>query len=124
MPSTSWPPPEDPHRAQPLQALGAPELAGQSVYTAAVLGILEETGPEVVALIQCDAQVQRIEYIQAGESFGRIEVHGRGGTRFQPAFDWIAESGCGAGPVGCAPAFDRSPLRSATGKAVPEPWVC
>ena len=26
-----------------------------SVYTAAVLGILEETGPEVVALIQCDA---------------------------------------------------------------------
>ena len=30
-----------------------------SVYTAAVLGILEETGPEEVALIQCDAQVQR-----------------------------------------------------------------
>jgi predicted metal-dependent peptidase len=64
-----------------------------SAYTAAVLAILEETGPDVVALIQCDAQVQRIEYIQAGESFERIEVHGRGGTRFQPAFDWIAESG-------------------------------
>jgi len=70
-----------------------------SVYTAAVLGILEETGPEVVALIQCDAQVQRIEYIQAGESFDRIEVHGRGGTRFQPAFDWIAESGFGADAI-------------------------
>src|SRR5208283_611556 len=53
-----------------------------SVYTAAVLGILEETGPEVVALIQCDAEVQRIDYIQPGESFDRIEVHGRGGTRF------------------------------------------
>jgi predicted metal-dependent peptidase len=70
-----------------------------SVYTAAVLGILEETGPEAVALIQCDVQVQRIDYIQPGESFDRIEVHGRGGTRFQPAFDWIAESGFGADAI-------------------------
>jgi predicted metal-dependent peptidase len=70
-----------------------------SVYTAAVLGILEETGPETVALIQCDAEVQRIDYIQPGESFDRIEVHGRGGTRFQPAFDWIAESGFGADAI-------------------------
>ena len=70
-----------------------------SVYTAAVLGILEETSPEEVALIQCDAQVQRIDFIQPGESFDQIEVHGRGGTRFQPAFDWIAESGFGPAAI-------------------------
>ena len=70
-----------------------------SVYTAAVLGILEETGPKMIALIQCDAQVQRIDYIEPGESFDRIEVHGRGGTRFQPAFDWIAESGFDADAI-------------------------
>jgi predicted metal-dependent peptidase len=70
-----------------------------SVYTAAVLGILEETGPEAVALIQCDAQVQRIDFIQPGENFDRIDVHGRGGTRFQPAFDWIAESGFSADAI-------------------------
>jgi len=70
-----------------------------SVYTAAVLGILEETGPDVVALIQCDAEVQRIDYILPGESFDRIEVHGRGGTRFQPAFDWIAETGFGSDAI-------------------------
>jgi predicted metal-dependent peptidase len=70
-----------------------------SVYTAAVLGILEETGPEMVALIQCDAEVQRIDYLQPGESFDRIEVNGRGGTRFQPAFDWFAESGFGADAI-------------------------
>jgi predicted metal-dependent peptidase len=70
-----------------------------SVYTAAVLGILEETGPETIALIQCDVQVQRIDYVQPGDSFDRIEVHGRGGTRFQPAFDWIAESGFGANAI-------------------------
>jgi predicted metal-dependent peptidase len=77
-------------------SISADEL---SVYTAAVLGILEETGPEVVALIQCDAEVQRVETIQPGDSFDRIEVHGRGGTRFQPAFDWIAESGFGADAI-------------------------
>jgi predicted metal-dependent peptidase len=82
-----------------LDTSGSISATELSVYTAAVLGILEETGPEVVALIQCDAEVQRIDYIQSGESFDRIEVHGRGGTRFQPAFDWIAESGFGADAI-------------------------
>jgi predicted metal-dependent peptidase len=71
-------------------SISARELA---VYTAAVLGILEETGPEEIALIQCDAQVRHVDYLQPGDIFDRIAVHGRGGTRFQPAFDWIAESG-------------------------------
>ena len=71
-------------------SISARELA---VYTAAVLGILEETGPEQVALIQCDTQVRHVAYLEPGESFDTIEVIGRGGTRFQPAFDWIAESG-------------------------------
>ena len=77
-------------------SISADEL---SVYTAAVLGILEETGPEAVALVQCDAEVQRVDIIQSGESFDRIEVHGRGGTRFQPAFDWIAKSDFGADAI-------------------------
>lgn len=64
-----------------------------AVYTAGVLGLLEETGPEEVALIQCDTAVRDVAYLQAGEGFERIEVLGRGGTRFQPAFDWIAASG-------------------------------
>jgi predicted metal-dependent peptidase len=63
-----------------------------SVYTAGVLGILEETTPDEIALIQCDAKVQHVDYLQPGDTFGRVEVYGRGGTRFQPAFDWIAES--------------------------------
>jgi predicted metal-dependent peptidase len=77
-------------------SISADEL---SVYTAAVLGILEETGPEAVALVQCDVEVRRVDTIQPGDSFDRIEVHGRGGTRFQPAFDWIAESGFGADAI-------------------------
>jgi len=77
-------------------SISAHELAA---YTAAVLGILEETGPEQVALIQSDAEVRDVAYLQAGESFDRIDVHGRGGTRFQPAFDWIEESGFGASAI-------------------------
>jgi len=64
-----------------------------ATYTAAVLGILEETGPDEIALIQCDAEVRHVDYLQPGDTFERIKVHGRGGTRFQPAFDWIAGSG-------------------------------
>jgi predicted metal-dependent peptidase len=82
-----------------LDTSGSISVDELSVYTGAVLGILEETGPEAVALIQCDAEVQRVDTIQPGESFDRIEVHGRGGTRFQPAFDWIAESGFGADAI-------------------------
>src|ERR1700758_1307965 len=63
-----------------------------ALYTAGVLGILEETGPEEVVLVQCDARVQHVAYLRAGETFDAIEVHGRGGTLFQPAFDWIADS--------------------------------
>jgi len=71
-------------------SITAHELA---IYAAGVLGILEETGPEEIILIQCDARVQHVAHLEAGETFDRIEVHGRGGTRFQPAFDWIADSG-------------------------------
>jgi predicted metal-dependent peptidase len=73
-------------------SISACELA---IYTAGVLGILEETGPEQVALIQCDTEVRHVDWLQPGETFDRIDVVGRGGTRFQPAFDWIAASGFG-----------------------------
>ncbi len=63
-----------------------------AVYTAGALGILEETSPNEFALIQCDAEVQRVDYLQPGDTFQRVEVHGRDGNKFQPALDWIAGS--------------------------------
>ena len=71
-------------------SISARELA---VYVGNLLGIIEETGPEQVAIIQCDAEVRRVDYLGPGETVDGIEVHSRGGTRFQPAFDWIAASG-------------------------------
>jgi predicted metal-dependent peptidase len=71
-------------------SISARELA---TYVANLLGLIEETGPEQVAIIQCDTTVKQVDYLGPGESIDRIEVLGRGGTRFQPAFDWIAASG-------------------------------
>lgn len=75
-----------------LDTSGSISAAELSVYTAAVLSILEETAPEQVALIQSDTEVRHVAYLQPGESFTHIEVFGRGGTFFQPAFDWIANT--------------------------------
>jgi predicted metal-dependent peptidase len=76
-----------------LDTSGSISARELSVYTAAVLGILEETAPEEIALIQCDAEIRHVEYLKPGDGFSEIDVHGRGGTRFQPAFDWVAASG-------------------------------
>ncbi len=70
-------------------SISATELAA---YTGEVLGLLEETQPDELILIQCDTQVQAVERLRPGDGFDRIEIKGRGGTRFQPAFDWIADA--------------------------------
>ena len=70
-------------------SISALELA---IYTGNLLGIIEETGPQEIILIQSDTEVRRVDYLDPGETFDQIEVEGRGGTRFQPAFDWIAQN--------------------------------
>ena len=108
-------------------SISARELA---IYLANLLGIIEETGPEQIAIIQCDAEVKRVDYLGPGETVDRIEVHGRGGTRFQPAFDWIAGSGFAPHVIVYATDLDASDrpddpgtpviwLTPARGRAVP-----
>jgi predicted metal-dependent peptidase len=46
--------------------------------------------PREFALVQCDQEVTDVRWLSPGESPGHIEVKGRRGTQFQPAFDWIA----------------------------------
>ena len=69
-------------------------------------------------------------YLGPGETVDRIEVHGRGGTRFQPAFDWIAGSGFAPHVIVYATDLDASDrpddpgtpviwLTPARGRAVP-----
>jgi predicted metal-dependent peptidase len=46
-----------------------------------------------LTLIQCDAQVQKVEDFEATDEtqFERYQFYGRGGTAFEPVFNWIAE---------------------------------
>lgn len=46
-----------------------------------------------LTLIQCDAAIQRVEEFDecSDTSFERMRFYGRGGTRFEPVFDWIKE---------------------------------
>jgi predicted metal-dependent peptidase len=76
-----------------LDTSGSISARELGIYAANLLGIIKETGPEQIALVQCDTAVKHVAYLGPGESAERIEVVGRGGTLFQPAFDWIAASG-------------------------------
>jgi predicted metal-dependent peptidase len=46
-----------------------------------------------LTLIQCDAKVQKVDDFESTDEtqFDRYQFHGRGGTAFEPVFDWIAE---------------------------------
>jgi predicted metal-dependent peptidase len=75
-----------------LDTSGSISVLELALYTGNLLGVIEETGPQEIIVIQCDAEVRRVDYLGPGETFDRIEVEGRGGTRLQPAFDWIAQN--------------------------------
>ena len=46
-----------------------------------------------LTLIQCDADIQKVEDFDecSATNFERMRMYGRGGTRFEPVFDWIKE---------------------------------
>ena len=75
-----------------LDTSGSISARELGLYTGNLLGIIEETGPQEIIVIQCDTEVRRVDYLGAGETFDCIEVEGRGGTCFQPAFDWIVQN--------------------------------
>ncbi len=54
-------------------------------------GILDQTRPSAVHLIDCDARVhQRLEF-QPGDDLRGTTFHGGGGTRFEPVFEDVAD---------------------------------
>ncbi len=46
-----------------------------------------------LTLIQCDAAIQKVEEFDeySPTNFERMRLLGRGGTRFEPVFDWIKD---------------------------------
>lgn len=55
--------------------------------------ICNDLTPSKVHVVQCDARVAHVDTFEMGEPFNVKRIHGRGGTLFQPVFDWIEEEG-------------------------------
>jgi predicted metal-dependent peptidase len=61
-------------------------------YAGAATRLIEETEPSDLIIVQCDSSVKHVQYLQTGETIDAIQLYGRGGTRFIPAFDWIRDN--------------------------------
>jgi len=53
--------------------------------------ILEEVKPERVVVIYCDSRVTHQQEFEPEDFPVELEARGRGGTMFQPVFDWVAQ---------------------------------
>jgi len=53
--------------------------------------ILDHLHFEKLTIIHCDTEIQHIEEFEPGDEL-KAEVHGRGGTHFEPVFDWCREN--------------------------------
>lgn len=61
-------------------------------FTAEVNGVLNQTRPEKVHTIYCDATVQHTEEFTPDQYPVRLEARGGGGTDFRPVFDYLNEN--------------------------------
>ncbi len=62
--------------------------------------LLGELRPERVYLMHVDASVQHVEELTADDLPFELEAKGRGGTWFDPAFEWVAEHEDEIGRIG------------------------
>ena len=60
----------------------------------AELNAMLGTGTEI-CLIQCDAEIQKIETYKPGKTQIKPKVYGRGGTAFTPVFDYLLRDSSG-----------------------------
>src|SRR5205823_1535304 len=69
-------------------SIGAAEL---EQFAGEISAISEETQPEAINVVYCDAAVQSTQQLGPSEPV-RLEPKGGGGTDFRPVFHWVAES--------------------------------
>ena len=60
-------------------------------FAGEISAISEETQPEAIHVVYCDAAVQSTQEFRASEPV-RLEPKGGGGTDFRPPFEWIVEN--------------------------------
>jgi predicted metal-dependent peptidase len=63
------------------------------LFAAELSAIIEDTQPERVYVVYCDAQVHGVEEFTADDLPLQLHPRGGGGTRFEPVFDWVESTG-------------------------------
>jgi hypothetical protein len=53
-----------------------------------IAAIAEQAEPEVIHVVYCDATVQGVQEFSSAETI-TLKPKGRGGTKFQPVFEWV-----------------------------------
>jgi predicted metal-dependent peptidase len=66
-------------------SIGEEELAQ---FAGEISAIAEQTQPEAIHVVYCDAAVQATQSFVAGETI-ELEPKGGGGTDFRPVFEWV-----------------------------------
>ncbi len=59
-------------------------------FAAEISAISEETQPEAIHVVCCDAAVQSVQEFRASEPV-KLDPRGGGGTDFRPAFKWVTQ---------------------------------
>lgn len=59
--------------------------------------ILSACNPESVVVLGCDAAINSVHHVEAGQSLmeAQLELGGGGGTSFKPPFEWVSENFAG-----------------------------
>jgi predicted metal-dependent peptidase len=62
-----------------------------AVVGAELQSILDDGGADAITVVQCDTQVHSVETYGNGDILNTA-IHGRGGTAFAPAFQWVRDN--------------------------------
>ena len=63
-----------------------------SEFNTELQAIIDEVNPTKTIIIYCDYDVQHVDEYMANETI-ELKMHGGGGTRFSPPFEWVVEHG-------------------------------
>lgn len=64
-----------------------------AVFNAAIEAIIDAHAPEAVWVVDCDAYVAQVMELSSAELPTDWQAKGGGGTRFEPAFEWVTQQG-------------------------------